>query len=71
MTNADQAEPSTIVAPAENEAPGPRAPSGPQIERPREPRLPNPWVVIAAALATGYLLAKILYWRGDAHPRYR
>ena len=70
MTNADQAEPSTIVAPAENEAPRPRAPSGPQLERPREPRLPNPWIVIAAALATGYLLAKTLDWRGHAHPRF-
>jgi hypothetical protein len=70
MTDADQAEQSTTVAPAGNGAPRPRAPSGPQIERPKELRQPSPWVVIAAALAAGYLLAKILDWRGHAHPRY-
>jgi len=30
---------------------------------------PSPWAVIGAALATGYVLAKVLDWRGHAHPR--
>ena len=49
-----------------------RAPSGPQLG----PRSsggksggPNPFAVIAAAAATGVLLAKIIDWRGHAHPR--
>jgi hypothetical protein len=57
---------------------GPRhAPSGPQLERPPRPQPkrkspaggPNPFVVIAAALAIGVIAAKILDWRGHAHPR--
>lgn len=66
---------------APNEPAGPRhAPSGPQLERPRpqaqpKPKRksaaggPNPFVVIAAALAVGVIAAKILDWRGHAHPR--
>lgn len=49
------------------------APSGPQIDRPNPPnaksRNVSPWLVVGAALATGYLLAKIVDWRGHAHPR--
>ena len=30
---------------------------------------PSPWLVIGAALAAGYVLAKVLDWRGHAHPR--
>jgi hypothetical protein len=45
--------------------------------RPREPASrrkpsgggPNPLVVIAAAFAVGYVLAKVVDWRGHAHPR--
>jgi hypothetical protein len=29
----------------------------------------NPFVVVAAAAAAGVLLAKVLDWRGHAHPR--
>jgi hypothetical protein len=29
----------------------------------------NPLVVIAAAAAAGIAAAKLLYWRGHAHPR--
>ena len=50
----------------------PRAPSGPQLG-PRssggKSRGPNPFVVVAAAAAVGVLLAKIVDWRGHAHPR--
>lgn len=37
--------------------------------KPRMRRGPNPFVVIGAATATGVLLAKIIDWRGHAHPR--
>jgi hypothetical protein len=51
--------------------PAPRAPSGPQVERPRSKRPggPGPWLVVAAAFAAGYVLAKTIDWRGHAHPR--
>ena len=31
---------------------------------------PSPWLVIGAALAVGVLAAKVLDWRGHAHPRW-
>jgi hypothetical protein len=30
---------------------------------------PNPFVVVAAAFAVGIVLAKLIDWRGHAHPR--
>jgi hypothetical protein len=51
------------------------APSAPQIKatRPkskgRKGGGPNPFVVAGAALAAGILLAKVIDWRGHAHPR--
>jgi hypothetical protein len=75
-------KPSLIAARAKGEAPTdepsgtpatPRsAPSGPQVARPKPKQSGgglSPWVVLGAALAGGYLLAKILDWRGHAHPR--
>lgn len=52
----------------------PRAPSGPQVDRPKPPKAkrrggPNPWLVVGAAFAAGYVLAKVVDWRGHAHPR--
>lgn len=49
------------------------APSGPQLERPPRSKAKrsggtSPWLVVGAALAAGYLLAKIVDWRGHAHP---
>jgi len=58
-----------------DEKPGePRlAPSGPQLgkrDRPGDRRSgPNPWLVIGVAVATGIAIAKIIDWRGHAHPR--
>jgi hypothetical protein len=54
--------------------PAPRAPSGPQVDRPKSPKDkrrggPSPWLVVGAAFAAGYLLAKTIDWRGHAHPR--
>jgi hypothetical protein len=52
---------------------GPTAPSGPQLKRPRKAKRrgggPSPWLVVGAAFAAGYALAKIVDWRGHAHPR--
>jgi hypothetical protein len=75
-------KPSLIAARAKGEAPTdepagtpatPRnAPSGPQVARPKPKQGGgglSPWVVLGAALAGGYLLAKVLDWRGHAHPR--
>ena len=75
-------KPSLIAARARGEAPtdqkpgaGTVVPSAPQLEsRPKPPKAkreggPNPWVVAAAALAAGIVLAKWIDWRGHAHPR--
>lgn len=73
-----QLKPSLIVARAKGEAPtnqkpthGAVAPSGPQLGKRKTPKAggPSPFLVIGIALATGILLAKIVDWRGHAHPR--
>ena len=55
-------------------APPPAAPSSPQLgKRPKKSKRggkgPAPVIVIGAALVAGVLLAKVLDWRGHAHPR--
>ena len=68
-------KPSLIAARAKGEAPtdepAPKAPSGPQLVRPKAKKSGglSPWIVVGAALAGGYMLAKVLDWRGHAHPR--
>jgi hypothetical protein len=70
-------KPSLIVARARGEAPkdaepgktAVRAPSGPQLARRTTNDGPNPFAVAGAAFAVGTLLAKIIDWRGHAHPR--
>jgi hypothetical protein len=72
-------KPSLIKARAKGELPtdeppgeGRVAPAGPQLgARPKRPRTggPSPWMVIFAALAFGIALARIIDWRGHAHPR--
>jgi hypothetical protein len=58
-------------APTDQQPPPPKAPSGPQLVRPKRKKSGglSPWVVVGAALAGGYVLAKVLDWRGHAHPR--
>jgi hypothetical protein len=47
-----------------------QAPSGPQLSSPQgRKRGPNPFVVAGAAFAAGTVLAKLIDWRGHAHPR--
>jgi hypothetical protein len=72
-------KPSLIVARAKGEAPtnqkpgsGTVAPAGPQLgKRPKsgDGSGPNPLVVIGAALVLGIVIAKLIDWRGHAHPR--
>ena len=77
-------KPSLIAARARGQAPknqppasGSVAPGGPQLgSRPRPKkkksgggRGPNPFLVAGVALAAGIVLAKVVDWRGHAHPR--
>jgi hypothetical protein len=68
-------KPSLIVKRAKGEAPieeGRRAPRGPQLgERPKPKRRKglNPWLVLGGAIVGGYFIAKVVDWRGHAHPR--
>ena len=68
-------KPSLIAARAKGETPTedrPTAPSAPQVERlppPDKGGGTSPWVVVGVALAAGYTLAKVMDWRGHAHPR--
>ncbi|HEV2712542.1 MAG TPA: hypothetical protein VGU26_05550 [Gaiellaceae bacterium] len=72
-------KPSLIVARAKGELPtdlpagsgAPAAPSRPQLgSRPkRRSTGPSPFLVIGAAFVTGIVLAKLIDWRGHAHPR--
>jgi hypothetical protein len=70
-------KPSLILARAKGEAPtdgkpaqGAVAPSGPQLgKRPKAKGGPNPFLVVGIALAAGIVLAKLIDWRGHAHPR--
>lgn len=47
----------------------PSAPNGPQLDAPKSRRSVSPFAVTGAAFATGALLAKLIDWRGHAHPR--
>jgi hypothetical protein len=72
-------KPSLIVARAKGEAPtdmpagggAPTAPTKPQLGRRPKKRGsgPNPFLVVGAALVTGIVIAKLIDWRGHAHPR--
>jgi hypothetical protein len=71
-------KPSLIVARVKGEAPtnqkpsqGSVAPSGPQLGKPKPKgaKGPNPFLVLGVAFAAGILIAKIVDWRGHAHPR--
>jgi hypothetical protein len=70
-------KPSLIVARAKGQAPtdqkpgqGVVAPSAPQLG-PRKKRVggPNPLIVVGAAFVAGIFIAKVIDWRGHAHPR--
>ena len=72
-------KPSLIAARVKGEAPtnqpagsgAPAAPSAPKLA-PRPERKkgggPNPFLVVGAALVAGIVIAKVIDWRGHAHP---
>jgi hypothetical protein len=72
-------KPSLIAARARGDAPtdqSPEAPTpAPQQRAPRPKRKrsggggPTPLLVVGAALVAGIVLAKVIDWRGHAHPR--
>jgi hypothetical protein len=72
-------KPSLIVARAKGEAPtdlpagsgAPAAPSRAQLgPRPKKSGGgPNPLLIVGAAFVAGIVLAKLIDWRGHAHPR--
>lgn len=72
-------KPSLIRARIKGESPtnlppaqGTVAPTGPPLgERAKPPGEggPNPFLVIGVAFAAGIVLAKLIDWRGHAHPR--
>jgi hypothetical protein len=70
-------KPSQIVARAKGEAPtdekprdGRVSPSSPTpAETNKKRRGPSPWVVVGIALVAGILVARMIDWRGHAHPR--
>lgn len=72
-------KPSLIAARVKGEAPTnqpagsgtPAAPSAPQLARPKRKKGggPNPFLVVGAALVAGIVIAKVIDWRGHAHPR--
>jgi hypothetical protein len=73
-------KPSLIVARVKGEAPtndkpsqGHVAPSAPLLGQQRKrkrSRGPNPFLVLGVALAAGIVIARIVDWRGHAHPRF-
>lgn len=69
-------KPSLIKARAKGEAPTDGSatqvkppPPPPRPKRKKKGGGPSPFLVIGAALAAGYVLAKMIDWRGHAHPR--
>jgi hypothetical protein len=74
-------KPSLVKARAKGNAPAnpepPPAPTGPQLgSRPKSKKKrkkggkgPTPLLVVGAALVAGIVLAKVVDWRGHAHPR--
>jgi len=73
-------KPSLIAARAKGEQPAtpptPPPPSGSRPEKPKKEKKkreksggPSPVLIVGAAFAAGILLAKVVDWRGHAHPR--
>jgi len=70
-------KPSLIKARAKGEAPTDEPPTQvtPPPPRPKQKKSkqkgggPSPFLIIGAAFAAGYVLAKMIDWRGHAHPR--
>jgi len=66
-------KPTLMAARARGQAPPsptparePIPPAGP----PRPRSGPSPWLVLGVALVAGYTIARVIDWRGHAHPRH-
>jgi hypothetical protein len=63
-------EPKPESPPPSSGAPSPARPRRRRkAKRPTRSRGPNPFVVMGVALVAGIALAKVIDWRGHAHPR--
>ena len=74
-------KPSLIMARVKGQAPTTQAPDGGRPVAPTSPQLgsrpkpkrngggPNPLVLVGAAFVAGIVIAKVIDWRGHAHPR--
>jgi hypothetical protein len=74
-------KPSLIIARAKGQAPtnqpagggAPGAPRAPQLGARTKPKRkgdgPNPLLIVGAAFVAGIVIAKVIDWRGHAHPR--
>ncbi|MGZ4309557.1 MAG: hypothetical protein ACXVRG_09515 [Gaiellaceae bacterium] len=49
--------------------PGPPPTTGATARKPKSSGGPSPWLFVGAALVAGVVAAKVLDWRGHAHPR--
>ena len=65
----DPAEPPPSAPPPAN--PNPEPPPAPSAtgRKPKSSGGPSPWLFVGAALVAGVVAAKVLDWRGHAHPR--
>jgi hypothetical protein len=74
-------KPSLIIARARGQAPtnqpagsgAPAAPTAPKLSATSKPKRngdgPNPLLIVGAAFVAGIVVAKLIDWRGHAHPR--
>lgn len=66
-------KPSLIKARAKGESPAEPPRSAPEPAPEAAPKRagggPSPWLVVGVALVAGIALAKVIDWRGHAHPR--
>jgi hypothetical protein len=58
-----------MAPPAAAEAPAEPSRSMPSSPQPQRSEGGQPWAVLGAAFVGGYVLAKVLDWRGNAHSR--
>ena len=61
--------PRTNAQPPAQPPPAPPAEAKPKKDRKQTGRGPSPLLVVGAAFAVGILVAKVIDWRGHAHPR--
>lgn len=66
-------KPSLIAARAKGQSPPPPPAQEPAPVPPPAPAGtksgPSPWLVLGVALVAGYAIAKVIDWRGHAHPK--